>query len=132
LLFYEKNLEGGAAPLELEPFARELRQALALELGEAAFEAGFLPPTRAGDRGSILARLAAGTGRSSRISACGACRSRAVEAGPGSSSRSADRRHRAGRRARHLVGATRLPPALREERGPLRHQRLACRESRSR
>ena len=42
LLLHGSDLERRAAPLDLEPFARELRQALALELGEAAFEAHLL------------------------------------------------------------------------------------------
>src|SRR5688500_1696154 len=41
-LFRRYNFEGLAARLDLEPFARELGEALALELGVAAFEAHFL------------------------------------------------------------------------------------------
>ena len=42
LLLDEHHLERRALLLDLEPFAREAREALALELGEAAFEPHLL------------------------------------------------------------------------------------------
>ena len=116
-MFFYKRTSKGARLLDLEPFARELRQALALELGEAAFEAGFLHRRGGGwdggDRSFGTELLSFRRVQSSRISACRSLpRSRASRPAAGSSSASA-RRAATGEgaeRARRLVGEHAVPP----------------------